>query len=133
MDTTEKHIEKLTDKIMNESSLETPSLNFTANIMSQLEKKTISIVYKPLISKKIWALVAACIAIAVIFTFNSEISRPEWLDVISIKERFSYSLDSLVPSLEVPKTYLYSIVFLAIFILIQIPYFKYMYNKRLQF
>ncbi len=131
MNTTEKRIEKLSEKIMQETSLESPSANFTANIMSQLQEKTIT--YKPLISKKVWTLVAACIALAVIFNFNSELARPEWLDVISIKERFSYSLDSLIPNLEIPKTYLYSVVFLAIFILLQIPYFKYINKKDLQF
>ena len=133
MNTTEKQIEKLSEKIMQETSLESPSANFTANIMSQLQETTITITYKPLISKTVWALVAACIALAVIFNFNSELSRPEWLDVISIKERFSYSLDSLIPNIEIPKTYLYSMVFLAIFILIQIPYFKYINKKDLQF
>ena len=131
MNTTEKQIEKLSEKIMQETSLESPSANFTANIMSQLQEKTIT--YKPLISKKVWVLVAACIALAVIFNFNSELSRPEWLDIVSIRERLSYSLDSLVPNLEMPKTYIYSMVFLAIFILIQIPYFKYINKKELQF
>ena len=133
MDTNKKHIQDLTDKIMEESSLESPPFNFTANVMSQLQKQTIRIAYKPLISKKVWALVAACILIVVVFTFNNSVSESSWLDMISFTGGFNYSLEGLIPNLEIPKTYVYSLVFLALFILIQIPYIKYINNKRLQF
>jgi len=133
MDTKEKHIERLTEKIMKEASLESPSLDFTANIMSQLNSKTASIVYKPLISKNVWILVAACIAILVVFSFNIEISESRLVDLSQVKEQLKFSLKSLVPQIKVSKTFLYSIVFLAFFILAQIPYFKYNYNKRFNY
>lgn len=132
MDINKKHIEDLTDKIMKESSLETPSFNFTANVMSQLQQQTIHIAYKPLISKRVWAVIAACVLIVVVFTFNNSVSESSWIGMLSVTDGFNYSLEALIPNLEIPKTYLYSLSFLALFIIIQIPYIKYMNNKRLQ-
>lgn len=133
MDINKKHIEDLTDKIMKESSLETPSFNFTANVMSQLQQQTIHIAYKPLISKRVWAVIAACVLIVVVFTFNNSVSESSWIGMLRVTDGFNYSLEALIPNLEIPKTYLYSLSFLALFIIIQIPYIKYMNNKRLQF
>ena len=125
MDTTEKHIETLTKKIMKEVPLESPSLNFTANVMSQLRPKTVSIPYKPLISKKVWFLVAACIAVLVFFSINNSVSDSKWIGMLLAKDQLNFSLNSFVPQIKVSKTFIYSSVFLAFFILAQIPYFKY--------
>lgn len=58
-DNMDNHIEKLVDKSMKKIELESPSLDFTKNVMTQidaLEKSSITS-YKPLISKPMWFVI----------------------------------------------------------------------------
>lgn len=50
---TEQHLDKLVERVIKSSPLESPSKDFTANIMSKIETASVgtSTVYKPLISK----------------------------------------------------------------------------------
>jgi hypothetical protein len=56
-----KHIENLVENLVTESGLESPSVNFTANVMSEVlsAQKSKSWVYKPVISKKAWFIIFA--------------------------------------------------------------------------
>lgn len=68
----DKNIENLVEKMMSDSSLETPSFDFTSRIMSQVlatDKKPIY--YKPVISKRGWFVIFAAIAgLITWFIFN---------------------------------------------------------------
>ena len=57
----DKHIEKLVDKAMKDSVLETPSFDFTSKVMQHVTatSKSKATVYEPLISKKVWFVVFA--------------------------------------------------------------------------
>ncbi len=56
----DKQIENLVDKVMKQSTLETPSIDFTSHIMVQVEaaKQSTSTTYQPLISKRVWAIIS---------------------------------------------------------------------------
>ena len=58
-DKTDKYLDDLTKKVIKIGSIESPSFNFTDTVMSQVEAlgKNQLTVYKPLISKKKWALI----------------------------------------------------------------------------
>ena len=59
----DKNIEKLVDKMMKETPLETPSFDFTSTIMSAVwasDKKN-SFSYKPVISKRGWFIILSAI------------------------------------------------------------------------
>lgn len=58
----DKKIERFTKDILNEVGLEKPSLSFVENVMGVVEKPLVvnSTIYKPLISKKAWLLIAVC-------------------------------------------------------------------------
>lgn len=70
----DRNIEKLVDKMMVESLLESPSVDFTSKIMSAIlnpaSKK--ALVYKPVISKRAWFIIfAAIIALFAFLIFSS--------------------------------------------------------------
>ncbi|HXS55273.1 MAG TPA: hypothetical protein VN726_04050 [Hanamia sp.] len=59
----DKNIENLVEKMMSDSSLETPSFDFTSKVMSEVlatEKK--HVYYNPLISKRGWFVIFTTIA-----------------------------------------------------------------------
>ena len=77
MENKEKKLDEFTQKIFSETSLETPSFNFTDEVMANLPEihsaKKIStatsinkIKYEPLISKSGWGMIAAFVAILLI-------------------------------------------------------------------
>ena len=71
---TDKHIEKFVDKMMKETTLDTPSVDFTAQVMSQVLKIKISqtTVYKPLISKWVWyGIFISMLGLIAYLSFNS--------------------------------------------------------------
>lgn len=60
----DKQIEKLVENLMAESTVESPSVDFTTRVMSAISavEKSKNLVYKPLISKRIWFIIFAIIA-----------------------------------------------------------------------
>jgi len=65
----DKNIEKLVENLMAETAMESPSVDFTAKVMSgvfAVEKKR-SLVYKPLISKWAWYIILG--SFACLFSF----------------------------------------------------------------
>ena len=73
MENKENKLDEFTKKIFMESSLETPSFDFTDKVMANLPEFTMAnaarvsplakkIKYEPLISKKGWAMIAAFVA-----------------------------------------------------------------------
>ena len=64
-----KYIEKLVENLMMESSLESPSIDFTNKVMAEVlaAQKSKTLVYKPIISKKAWVLIFG--GIFALFTF----------------------------------------------------------------
>ena len=59
MKESDKYYENLVDKVMAEGTMQKPSADFTSRVMSQVLvlQKTKRIVYKPLISKSVWAVI----------------------------------------------------------------------------
>lgn len=120
----DKLLEKLTDTIMKDSLLETPSFDFTAKVMSQvLATKTSNVyVYKPLISKSVFILIFICFL--VLFTYiltNNETQTYSWVSYFNFNNlynNFSISLFNF------SKVTIYSIVFSTLLLFIQISFLK---------
>ena len=65
----DKNIENLVENLMAETSVENPSIEFTAKVMSGIfavEKNKV-FMYKPVISKRIWFIILG--GIVALFTF----------------------------------------------------------------
>jgi hypothetical protein len=58
----DKDIEKFTKDIFIEIGLEKPSSSFVNNVMNRVEApvKSMNVIYKPLITKKMWGFIATC-------------------------------------------------------------------------
>jgi hypothetical protein len=122
----DKNIENLIDKMMAESSLQSPSINFTSRIMSQvLVVQTSKIkVHKPLIAKEIWILI---IGTLIVFIFYTIITGNNGLKV---NELYHQEISNLLSKIRISKISLYTILIMLIMILIQIPILKNYYWKK---
>ena len=120
-------------KQIQEIPLETPSQNFTSNIMDVLHDETAysRIQYKPLISKKIWlALVAAIVAVVFIPFQKQEGGVLEKVTIdFSFLDKVSFS--GLLDGISISTTAFYGLLFFAVMILIQITYLKEYVNRKL--
>jgi hypothetical protein len=122
----DKNIENLVDKMMAESSLQSPSIDFTSRIMSQvLVVQTSKIkVHKPLIAKEIWILI---IGTLIVFIFYTIITGNNGLKV---NELYHQEISNLLSKIRISKISLYTILIMLIMILIQIPILKNYYWKK---
>lgn len=129
MKESDKNIEKFIDKIMAESTLESPSIDFTSNVMSQIlvaEKSKIQH-YKPLISAPIWIVILGSLISGTLYTvfgnepYNSEIGHLYVENISSIFLQFHFS-----------KNTIYAIVIVPLMILLQTLMLKNYYDKKYQ-
>lgn len=119
----DKLLEKLVDTVMKDSVLETPSLDFTTKVMSQvLTTKTSEIyVYKPLISLSVWMIIFSCIIAVFIYNLlNGKPQNESW---------FNHYLSQinnggLGISFEFSKITLYSVVIATLMLFMQISFLK---------
>ncbi|MAP54549.1 hypothetical protein [Altibacter sp.] len=109
-------------KSVQEAGLLKPDPGFSQRVMAAVAQKSIAkTVYRPLITKPIWALlgcmVAACIAI--LFFLPTE--------GISLFDRWGWAklsaIEFSMPTLDLSQTVTYAIGFLVLF-LVQIPFLK---------
>ena len=130
----DKHLEKLTNKIMEETSLESPSFDFTDNIMSQVQiiKTSDVTVYKPLISKSIWILIAlGFITLIGYLIFGTTSQESEALFTINFDALFNNRFTETLSAMKFSDTLMYAIVSLGIMLFIQIPLLKNYFDNRL--
>jgi hypothetical protein len=132
-----KHIEEIhafTKKYVKEIPTETPSLDFTSNLMKKIEelqplKSTIT--YKPLISKKGWFIVFLAIVAVVLVPFKQRkeplFSLPEMN--FSFLEKLNF--DGLLENSSVSSTTLYLALTFSVFVCIQLFYLKGHFEKQI--
>lgn len=128
MNESDKNIENLIDKMMTENILESPSIDFTSKIMSQVlivEKSKIK-AYKPLIPKSTWIFIGTCLIAMTIYCIYSgnNISNFE------IVKSYSDQTSALFSGIHFSKNILYAILIVPFMILIQIGVLKNYFDKR---
>ncbi|MDG1529627.1 MAG: hypothetical protein P8Q86_10405 [Polaribacter sp.] len=129
-----KEIDAFTKKYVKEIKTETPSLDFTSNLMKSIQQldavKSVT-VYKPLISKKAWLVVFAAIVAILFIPFNSSekalFTLPEMNFSFFEKLNFSGMFQSVSVS---NTTFVVALVF-GLLLTIQIVYLKGFFEKRL--
>ena len=132
---TDKHIEKFVDKMMKETTLDTPSVDFTAQVMSQILKIRTSqaTVYKPLISKWVWyGIFISMLGLIAYLSFNSSAVSGGLLEKFNLGTLPKFSMPNLFSGLHFSKTTIYACVLLTLMLFIQIPIIKHVMNKRLE-
>jgi hypothetical protein len=129
MKESDKNIEKFIGKVMLESTLESPSIDFTSKVMSQIivtEKSKIKN-YKPLISTPIWIVVLGSLISLIFYNifgnepYNSEIGHSYIVNIQNIFSEFRFS-----------KNTIYAILIVSLMVLIQILLLKNYHDKKYQ-
>ena len=126
-------VEKLVDKMMKSSALESPSVDFTSQILSKIEtlQQSKTTVYQPLISKKIWVLIiSGCMALVVYAFFSTSSESSSWLSTVDYSKLPNFNISERLSTITFSKTMMYAIVLLSLMVFVQIPLLKNYYDKR---
>jgi len=136
-DNIENLLDELSKKVITASNLETPSLGFTANIMSNINvvtKQSESTIYKPLISKKSWFIIAFIfIVICAYLLFGNTSESIGWFNDVDFSFVPSFNMANVLPEISFSKTVLYAIVVLTLMLFIQIPLLKKHFDNQINF
>ncbi len=127
----DKNLGTFVDKVMNEVSLESPSFDFTANVMMQVEKAKQNAVttYHPLISKRFWALILVGFIAFMIYIFI--VIKPESLGWFNNIDLNTDRISKLFSGMKTTRIAAYGVGLLALMLLVQIPVLKNYFDKRL--
>jgi hypothetical protein len=132
-----KHIEEIdafAKKYVKEIKKETPSLDFTTNLMksiSQLESVKSTTMYRPLISKKAWFVVVAAIIAIVLIPFSSAKEEIFTLPKFNFSFLEKLSFSEAFQSINVSNTTFIIALMFGLLLSIQIVYLKGFFEKRL--
>ncbi|SDS72750.1 hypothetical protein SAMN04515667_2841 [Formosa sp. Hel1_31_208] len=130
----DKLLDNLSRKVIGESTIESPSLDFTQTLMSRINMlHTYKVTaYEPLISMRSWILIAfGMIAILGYSVFGTSKSENGLLSDLGLERFSNYEFTNPLASMEFSQTVIYSVVLFAIMLCIQIPLLKRYFNQRL--
>lgn len=132
-----KHIEEIhafAKKYVKEIPKETPSVDFTVNLMksiTQIETVRKTIVYKPLISKKGWFVVVLAIISVFLIPFNSSKEQTFTLPKLNFSFLDKLGFSGVLEGLSVSSTTFIIALIFGLLMSIQIVYLKGYFEKRL--
>ncbi|WET00518.1 hypothetical protein [Flavobacterium sp. YJ01] len=126
----DKNIENLIEKMMADDTLQSPSADFTSNLMSQIlvaEKAKIK-PYKPLISISTWIFIG--VALAFLIAYNVFFAGTQ--SNLEIGKSYTDKISAVVSGIHISKTLLYAILIVPFMVLIQIGVLKNYFDKKYQ-
>lgn len=127
-----KELDAFTKKYINEIEAETPSIGFTANIMDAILKEEQSSIYKaaPLISKRVWFVLASILAVSILFV--SKGASSSWLQIPEIKMDYlsNIQLPNLFENITVSNLMLSACFFFTVMVFVQIYYLKNHFTRK---
>lgn len=129
----DEQMDNLVKKVIVKASLDTPSFDFTAQIMTQVvaKKQSESTIYKPLISRTVWITIFVGFAVLIAYSFfGMQQESQNWkLDFDGLTDNTIFNKFSKIT---VAKTVLYALVSLSVMILIQVSVLKDYLDKRFE-
>lgn len=128
-----KSLESLVDSILKQDRLESPSKDFTSKVMQHIEvlQEKKAIVYKPLISKQVWAILGVVLIVVLVYGFYGTDSTSEsWIDTINWNILVDNSILNQLGKLNFSNTLLYALAFFGLMLGIQIPILKHYFNQQ---
>jgi hypothetical protein len=129
-----KEIDAFAKKYIKEIPAETPSIDFTSNLMGKInELKVVNakMTYKPLISKKSWFVILAAVIGIVIIPFKSSEEGLFTLPEINFSFLENINFSGLLESVQVSNTTLYLAITFSALVFVQIFYLKGVFEKRI--
>ncbi|WP_297796582.1 hypothetical protein [uncultured Eudoraea sp.] len=135
-DTNEKRLDDFVKKVVSNASLESPSVDFTENIISKIavrETNNAITVYQPLISKTSWLVLATLTILLIAYIFIGKFDLTvSWLP--NINTGVIENMDSMVAlsQIQLPNTVVYALIGLMLFFYLQIIFLKKYLDSRLE-
>ena len=133
---TEQQLDKLAKKAMQSSLLESPSLDFTANIMAKVKDLAIShiTVYKPLISKRSWLLISILVIGSLSYAIlGNGFESLGWFDNIDYSIISNNKVIEAISGITFSKTLMYAVGLCGLLFFVQIPMMKHYFDKQLEY
>lgn len=130
MKESDKNLENLIDKMMAENTLQSPSADFTSNLMSQIlvaEKAKIK-PYKPLISTSMWIFIGTSIALLALYNILFAGTETN----LEIGKEYTDKITSIFSGIHISKNILYAFMIVPFMMLIQIGVLKNYFDKKYQ-
>ena len=131
----EQHLDNLARKTVKSSGIKSPSVDFTANVMKNIEGVTIgeTVKYKPLITKYGWfAIIAILTGVSIYVMFNNT-GNSTLIDAVDYSVISNNKITNVLSGITFSKTLMYAIGFFGLVFFVQIPLMKHYMNKRLQY
>lgn len=130
----DKHLEKLTEKVLKNAPLERPSFHFTTSVMSKIETLNNSVTaYKPLISKTGWFfIIASLLSLTIYLIFSTETASPSLISSMDFSVIFNNKIPNALTNFTLSKTFTYAIALFGLMLCVQIPFLKHHFNQRLE-
>lgn len=130
---TEKNMDEFTKYIMMEADVEAPSADFLNKVMDSVKlesKPSLSEVYKPLISKSVWAIITAAIIALSIFIVTGTSQNPTMFSTIDLDIFNKINSVNLLGRIHFSDTFTLSFVLFSIFVILQLVVIKNYFNKK---
>jgi hypothetical protein len=131
---TEQHLDNLAKRVMKSSSIKSPSLDFTANVMKQVEHVSIgeTVAYKPLISKYGWFGIIAILIGVSVYVMLGNVESSSMLEAIDYSVISNNRVTEAISGIKFSKNFMYIVGLFGLVFFIQIPLMKHYMNKRLE-
>lgn len=129
---TDKKIDEFTEKLLKDFSRETPSFDFTTKVMSSVEglSSSTATIYKPLISKRIWFLIAVlALGVFSYLIFGNNQMENYWFSATQSYVESNLKIFN-VPDFKVSNVFTYAVTGFAFFMSIQILLLKNHFDRR---
>lgn len=126
-----KELEDFVDGVMAEAPMDTPSLEFTQNVLKKLEAETPKVYqYKPMLPKT--AMVALCASFVALLVFVWSRfgldSGQGWFKKLHLETWFQANWD-WIGAYHASKVMVYAFLFLGLMFFVQVPWLKKQLNR----
>lgn len=134
-----KHIKELdafAKKYLSELPESTPSSNFTANVMKNIEQLAVAkkpLVYKPLISIKAWLIIVLAVGVLLFRSVTSSVKEGFEVPEINFSFLNELNFNNYFEQLSVSSSTLSVVVIFGLMLLIQIIYLKGFFTRKFNF
>ena len=128
----DQNIEKLVERMLMKSEIESPSADFTQNVMSAVyaSQKIRKIVYKPIFSKRTWFIIFTGIIAIFIYSFLNLNQQTPLFQINFSLFKFD-RLEKFLPNFRISFLTGYVILLAAIAVMVQIFFLKKHFDKQL--
>lgn len=127
------NIEKLVEQMMLNTALESPSVDFTQTVMSEVLAlgKSKSLIYKPILSRRTWLVIFLGIIVIFIYSFFNSASATTIFNINFVHFKFD-KLEKIFQDFKMPSLTGYVILLATLMIIIQTFLLKKYLDKRFE-